>query len=146
MLKKYGFSAIVMLAMCLPAPIFAQTPDFGDDTSEWAKDGECDDKRFDGPGMTSTALLPEDIGHDATDCAKAFKAGQLTLRDVLTEATVVDGIDFGTDSGEYANDNECDDPRFEGEGMTETDLLETDIRADASDCLKAYQAGTLTLK
>ena len=59
----------------------AASVDFGDDTSQWSNDNECDDKRFDGPGMTSTPLLDEDIGHDATDCRTAFEAGRLQLRE-----------------------------------------------------------------
>lgn len=54
--------------------------DFGDDAGTWANDGECDDPRFEGPGMTTTTLLDSDIKHDATDCRTAYEAGQLTLR------------------------------------------------------------------
>ncbi|QZH74328.1 MAG: hypothetical protein JY451_11620 [Erythrobacter sp.] len=54
--------------------------DFGDDSSQWANDGECDDPRFEGPGMTTTPLLDSDIRHDATDCREAFERGDLTLR------------------------------------------------------------------
>lgn len=54
--------------------------DFGDDSSEWANDNECDDPRFEGPGMTATVLLEEDSGHDATDCRTAFERGDLQLR------------------------------------------------------------------
>jgi len=59
----------------------AATVDFGDDTSQWSNDNECDDKRFAGPGMTATPLLDEDVGHDATDCRTAFETGRLQLRD-----------------------------------------------------------------
>ena len=52
---------------------------FGDDNGAWSNDGECDDPRFSGPGMTTTALLDEDILHDATDCRIAFEAGLLSL-------------------------------------------------------------------
>ncbi|RMD94150.1 MAG: hypothetical protein D6811_03435, partial [Alphaproteobacteria bacterium] len=55
-------------------------------------------------------------------------------------------IDFGDDASIYANDGECDDPRFEGPGMTSTPLLDTDRGHDASDCRAAYQAGTIRLK
>lgn len=54
---------------------------FGDDTSEWAADGECDDPRFGGAGMTDTTLLPEDAYHDAADCLAAWKTGALQLVD-----------------------------------------------------------------
>lgn len=144
--KAVIFSFLLVMGLGLSFPAAAQSIDFGDDEGQWANDGECDDKRFVGPGMTDTVLLDEDVGHDRTDCAKAFKAGRLTLREVATETVIVDGIEFGTDESEWANDNECDDPRFEGPGMTETQLLTEDTRKDATDCLKAYQAGQIDLK
>lgn len=58
---------------------------------------------------------------------------------------VVDGINFGVDSSAWANDGECDDPRFEGDGMA-TIMTEEDIRADATDCSKAFAAGTISVK
>jgi len=62
----------------LSAPSSAQ-PSFGDDSSQWAKDGECDDPRFEGKG-SATTLLDVDRGHDATDCRKLFTAGAIALR------------------------------------------------------------------
>ena len=47
--------------------------------SDWSNDGECDDMRFAGPGMTATPLLQADIMRDATDCRQAYDAGRLTL-------------------------------------------------------------------
>ena len=91
--------------------------------------------------MTQTPLLSSDVMHDATDCGTAYRAGQLTLRGVDAEGEV----DFGDDTGEWANDGECDDMRFEGPGMTTTPLLFDDIQHDASDCRSAYMAGQLTL-
>ncbi len=58
----------------------AASVDFGDDASDWSNDNECDDPRFEGPGMTATPLLDEDIGHDASDCRAAFVRGDLQLR------------------------------------------------------------------
>ncbi|WP_299308077.1 hypothetical protein [uncultured Croceicoccus sp.] len=58
----------------------AQTPDFGDDSSEWARDGECDDMRFEGEAMTTTVLRVEDVQHDAGDCRTAYQDGLITLR------------------------------------------------------------------
>ena len=63
-----------------PGGTFAGGINYGDDSSEWAFDGECDDPRFTGPGMTSTPLLDEDIAADATDCRTAYEAGLLELR------------------------------------------------------------------
>lgn len=117
------------------------TPDFGDDASDWANDGECDDPRFTGVGMTGTRLLDEDIGHDATDCGAAWDRGELRLvGDFGGEP------DFGDDEGAWAHDDECDDPRFEGEGMTTTELLQEDILHDATDCRLAWEAGTIELR
>ena len=151
--------------------------DFGDDDSFWANDGECDDARFIGEGMTDTDLVREDIGHDASDCQAAFEAGDLRLRgeddpsaesvlassetqgtpDAVTspaassygpapeDGLVFNGVNFGDDEGDWANDGECDDPRFTGQGMTETTLLAEDAYHDASDCLAAWKTGGLAL-
>ncbi|MEO5705853.1 MAG: hypothetical protein ABIT10_11130 [Alteraurantiacibacter sp.] len=132
----------------------AATVDFGDDTSRWSNDNECDDKRFIGSGMTATPLLDEDIGHDATDCRTAFQAGNLTMRNAaaasapqaLAAAPVAGGaVNFGDDNGDWSNDNECDDKRFTGPGMTSTVLLDADVGHDATDCRTAYEAGRLQL-
>lgn len=120
----------------------ADTPDFGDDASDWAKDTECDDPRFEGPGMTKTKLLDQDIGHDASDCSAAWDSGRLQLIGDWEGDTP----DFGDDASDWANDNECDDPRFEGKGMTGTDLLQEDIRHDATDCAAAWDVGTIKLR
>ena len=56
-----------------------ETIDFGDDSSDFALDGECDDPRFRGPGMTSTPLIDEDEMTDSSDCMAAYQDGDLTL-------------------------------------------------------------------
>ncbi len=128
-------------ALSLANPAFAQSINFGDDSSQWANDGECDDGRFTGPGLTSTPLLQDDVLADATDCKMAYQAGQLTLAGVSSDGT----IDFGNDAGDWSNDGECDDMRFAGPGMTTTPLLQDDIMRDASDCRDAFAAGRLKL-
>ena len=122
----------------------AAAPDFGDDTSKYAKDGECDDKRFTGAGMTDTRLLDDDVSHDATDCRAAFNQGRLTL--ASSDQGDPSRIQWGDDSGAFANDGECDDKRFVGPGMTSTQLLDTDIQHDATDCRTAFQQGRLSLR
>ncbi|MBJ3786439.1 hypothetical protein [Devosia sediminis] len=117
--------------------------DFGDDTSEWANDGECDDSRFAGSAMAEE-LEDADIGHDATDCRTAYEAGELTLVDTVSITPTPGQIDFGDDSSEWANDQECDDPRFAGSGMA-SDPTDEDILRDATDCRTAYEDGTITL-
>ncbi len=126
-------------------PVAAVEIDFGDDSSEWSKDGECDDPRFTGTG-SAVETLAADIRKDATDCKAAYEAGTVTLVEDggdLPVATVQD-IDFGDDSSEWANDGECDDPRFTGTGSA-AETLDADIRKDATDCKAAFDAGTVTL-
>lgn len=149
-----GVALAVALAAGLAAPALAQNPnkktppastsaadiDFGDDSSEWANDGECDDPRFTGAG-SATELLDADLRKDATDCRTAFEAGTVTLSDSGSAGVP----DFGDDSSEWAKDDECDDPRFEGTGSA-AELLDADILKDATDCEAAFNAGTVTLK
>jgi len=152
----------LVLATSLVTPALAQkttkndTPtatasdiDFGDDSSQWANDGECDDPRFTGEGSASE-LVDDDILKDATDCKAAFEAGTVTFEGESTTATTdaaprtVDDIAFGDDSSDWANDGECDDPRFKGEGAA-TEQLTEDVMKDATDCKAAFEAGTVTL-
>ncbi|HMB74060.1 MAG TPA: caspase family protein [Gammaproteobacteria bacterium] len=56
----------------------AQAPEFGDDSSTWALDGECDDPRFSGQGVASV-LLEADRLHDATDCRTLFERGLIHI-------------------------------------------------------------------
>mgnify|MGYP005997336241 CR=1 FL=1 len=64
------------LAGCMTVPA-----DFvwGDNASQWANDGDCDDPRFDGPWAHSL-LLPEDAFHDAYDCRGLYLDGKVWLR------------------------------------------------------------------
>lgn len=150
--------------------IYGPPAEYGDDASPRAHNGICDDPRYRGLGLSRDVLTDADIMHDATDCWQADKAGRLRLigdaapgaepmveestapettteteEDVLAFETPGE-IDFGDDSSDYANDGECDDPRFEGSGMTTTTLLEGDAMHDATDCKTAFDAGTITLK
>lgn len=190
-------SAFALFATTLPA--LAQDIDFGDDASQWANDGQCDDMRFQGEAMTPTILLDADMGHDATDCRDAYAAGMLSLvegagqmapvpltpeetlapekpataADSATGSTggtgglgggkggklgagdgtppppqpsvvIFDGLNFGDDSGEWTNDGECDDRRFYGAGMAMGPSW-ANLGKDASDCVAAYKQGTVRL-
>ena len=112
--------------------------DFGDDGSRWAYDGECDDPRFEGPGMAQTTIA-EGARHDATDCYRAYRGRTIELFRIEN----TEGIDFGNDSSRWAFDGECDDPRFEGDGMAGGSLEKADRGRDATDCARAYRAGTV---
>ncbi len=148
-------ATISALTLSLPLPAAAQSVDFGDDSSRFAKDGECDDMRFSGAGMTSTMLIDSDIRHDATDCRSAYIQRRLTYQggrrqEPASTSTYsnsgTDHIMWGDDSSRYAKDGECDDKRFAGAGMTDTPLLDSDIKHDATDCRGAFNQGRLTLR
>ena len=133
--------------------------DFGDDSSTWANDGECDDPRFTGPGSAST-LLDEDLGRDATDCSELFQQGQIQLvqgveqsdtNQPAAEITPPPSSDtggelnFGDDSSIWANDGECDDPRFTGPGTAEAPLSALNLLKDATDCKTLFENGEINL-
>jgi hypothetical protein len=121
--------------------------DFGDDSGRWANDGECDDPRFEGEGMAAV-LVEEDRLRDATDCRTLFERGAIALRGAAApgaQAAPGQPIDFGDDSGRWANDGECDDPRFEGEGMAAV-LVEEDRLRDATDCRTLFERGAIALR
>lgn len=122
---------------------------FGDDTSKWAVDGECDDPRFEGPGMTATPLLDADRLRDATDCRTAYESGTVTLRAgaaaVAAPAPLVHGgVVLGDDASAFANDGECDDRRFTGQGMAGS-LRWDESGHDATDCRAGLESGNLKL-
>lgn len=137
----------IRIGLCmLGAPLAAQTVNYGDDSSEWANDGECDDRRFAGTTM-STDFANEDINRDATDCRNGIESSSLivwSLQDAL-KVTQCKAISFGDDSGDYANDNECDDIRFEGSGMASS-LGTESIGMDASDCSTFCAAGMIAVR
>ncbi|MBD3676795.1 MAG: hypothetical protein HUJ27_00140 [Rhodobacteraceae bacterium] len=53
--------------------------DYGDNSSQWARDDECDDPRFTGPGADEI-MVPEDFKADATDCRALCTSGQVWLK------------------------------------------------------------------
>ncbi len=107
--------------------------DFGNDTGDYANDGDCDDARFFTDGEDWN-YKRQHVMHDATDCRAKVDEGNLSLI-----------LDFGDNSGEYADDGTCDDVRFEGEGRS---ILNTDshIKTDSADCIAAFQTGTISLR
>ena len=79
--KMKCFFGLIGVITCLAIGLaFAQEFNFGDDSSERANHGECDDISFESPGMTKKILQQTDnITRDATDCRDAFNARQLKL-------------------------------------------------------------------
>ena len=118
--------------------------DFGDDEGDWPLDEECADPRFEGTGLAFSASR-DDIRHDATDCRNLLYQGMVHLVGEI-ENLSQDGIDFGDDLSEWANDGECDDPRFSGSGMASASTFDdSNIAHDASDCLSQYNQGNVVL-
>ena len=137
MLNRYLIAATVGLAAMAAAPVNAQNRNiqFGDDSSTWASDGECDDPRFEGRGMANSTNAA-DTAKDATDCLGLYQRGQIRLR--------ADFIEFGNNSSPWANDGECDDPRFRGSGMASS-VNDSDRNRDANDCRALYGAGRIEI-
>lgn len=142
---RYLIMALVM-AVGFAAPLAAQDINYGNNDGEWASDGECDDRRFYGAGMAATVTW-EYVGQDAADCQALYDAGVIKLWDLATSvaATQCQAIDFGDDSGDYPQDGECDDRRFEGLAVAHI-LLPDYVRKDASDCSRLCAFGVIGLR
>lgn len=61
---------------------------------------------------------------------------------LLSVGACMAGMDMGDDSGPFAHDGECDDPRFTGGGMA-SGLNAAQIKHDASDCSTLLAAGRI---
>ena len=136
----------ILASMLTPAFASAQSIDFGNDASEWSKDGECDDRRFRGSAMAS-GLDRDDVGKDATDCRRGIEMGQLKVWDFVKarRETQCDAIKFGNDSSEWSGDCQCDDYRFDGPGADYV-LLKEDVGKDATDCQDLCAAGKIAVR
>ena len=137
MLNRCLLAASVALVTLTTTPVNAQnrTIQFGDDSSIYANAQECDDPRFEGRGASSSPDISDNT-KDATDCLRLYQQGQIRLR--------ADYVEFGGNSSTWANDGECDDPRFRGEGMADV-LEDSDRNRDANDCRTLYRAGLIEL-
>ncbi|MDH3263178.1 MAG: hypothetical protein OEM24_04200 [Paracoccaceae bacterium] len=127
-------------------PAAAQQVDYGDDSGQYPRDGECDDRRFRGVAMAGV-LDWLSLGKDASDCKMALEAGRAALwgYDEARAATTCSAVKWGDDSSEYALDGVCDDPRFEGLGAAGI-LYREDSGRDASDCRLLCEYGLLFLR
>lgn len=141
-------ASIIMTGVFLASAAVAQDPaiNYGTNSGDLALNGECDDRRFDGPA-TAEARSWDAVGRDAQDCRDAVNAGSAhlwTLKDGRDRSGVV-VIDFGDDTSEYANDSACDDPRFEGHGSTESPYTDN-IGHDAGDCRHLWEFGSIFMR
>jgi hypothetical protein len=146
MAHSIAWAALIVVAGAFLPAASAQEIAFGDDSSDYARDGECDDRRFRGTTMASV-LSADNTGHDATDCRRGYVGGALRLWDPAAARAATDcaRVDFGDDRSEWARDGECDDIRFEGTGMAEI-LVPEDTFADATDCRQLCRAGRVSLR
>lgn len=90
LLKGAAVAGLVATAGCATLP---EGFNYGDDSSVWAFDGDCDDPRFDGPGA-HTLLLPVDARADATDCRQLFEAGRIFLRTGYQEGVTYENPNY----------------------------------------------------
>jgi hypothetical protein len=119
---------------------------FGDDSSQWPNDGECDDRRFVGQGMAAS-LSWASVGRDASDCRALYETGSIRLWNPLEAqaATQCAALDFGDNTSQFANDGECDDPRFEGLGVA-GGVNASESGHDAADCSQLCVFGAASLR
>lgn len=141
MFRTVTLSLALVVGIALFASIGARANDttavyFGDDSSRWASDGECDDPRFEGAGV---AWFASDLFRDATDCLALFERGEVTVRTLSGDAearlvehgalTTWDGM---LDVGQYA-----DIFSFEG---TAGDVVAVDLRSAQFDTLVSVES------
>jgi hypothetical protein len=145
-IMRFVLTIGLVLSVAAPVQAQAQNIKFGNNRSEWARDGECDDRRFRGVGMAK-ALDRDDTGKDAADCRDAFRDGRIVLwdRNASRAKTQCSAIRYGNNSSEWARDGECDDARFEGPGSSHV-VLSEDIGKDARDCKALCEAGRISLR
>lgn len=124
--------------------------DFGDNSSPFADDGECDDPRFEGPGAAGMTFEDSQLT-DGNDCSSLYLAGSLIFvdpdnPDSVSANLVIDssGINFGDNSSVFADDGECDDPRFQGPGAAFSASENNQMR-DANDCRSLFESGQISL-
>lgn len=141
MRNSASIALVASLSLCVAGVSAAQTIEFGDNSSDYAHDGACDDARFIGPLTTSDNDWTA-VGADAADCRAAVEAGaRMWFDPTKLQPTDCAAQDFGDDSSGEANDGYCDDPRYFG--FTSGISFPEDEGRDASDCLRQCAAGTL---
>lgn len=81
--------------LILEGQLTVRAIEFGDDTSEWANDGECDDPRFVGTGVSANLSIA-DVMRDASDCRAMVEAGYVSFHPKEPVAFPLDTFDLPT--------------------------------------------------
>lgn len=131
------------------ANLVIQSIEFGNDEGSFPGDNECDDPRFEGPGAFSGG---DDVLGDATDCRNLLYQGAVSFigdegiqdrdDDFFGDEVDLADMEFGDDASTWANDGECDDPRFAGNGAADS-FSDEDAYHDATDCSELYATGDI---
>lgn len=139
--RSFMTSALICAFLATGSAVVAQDLNMGDDSNDFANDGECDDPRFAGPGMASS-FDAASIGTDATDCTMLLNAKEIRLVRTQEQSSpeMCAEIVFGDDSSDWAKNGECDDPRFTGPKSASI-VNVVDRLKDATDCRLACEAG-----
>jgi hypothetical protein len=96
-------------------------------------------------------LSSVDVMGDASDCQALVDSGEISIKPVFDPNYILgapydtSGVEFGDNSSSYANDDICDDPRFEGPGVAST-LLDSDLEHDSADCEALFEQGKIVLR
>lgn len=140
---------LVALTIAMPLSVTADTDaiNYGDNSSAFANDDQCDDPRFTGPG-TAPNLDWTSAGADADDCRASVANGGRYWFDA-TSILIPDcsAVDFGENNSVWADDGSCDDPRFFNPAKLESSILmQDDLKQDAADCLKTCKSGQLYVR
>ena len=93
---------LALAGLALAVPLAGQTAsgagNFGDDSSRWANDGDCDDTRFVGDrGAGAWTSDDSHVGKDATDCRNLLNAGRIRWGEA-TDAAPLAGQDISPDT------------------------------------------------
>lgn len=150
-MKRTTLSLLAIIALGLaPATLAGETSTeptivFGDDSSDYSNDGECDDPRFTGPS-TSGSLDWSTVARDATDCTASLKNGaRYWMSDPVSLVLECSTENFGDDEGGFALDGTCDDPAYYGLGGADI-AMSTDRGHDASDCRRQCDLGMISIR
>lgn len=95
-------------------------------------------------GVYSSSDADSNVALAITEMDEAFWSSLIVSPESIVAVADIGDISFGDNQSSWANDDECDDPRFAGVGMAGS-TAEEDRFHDATDCRALYQAGSIRL-